>query len=94
MDIRRCLWSEYVIEKLARKHHLSTDEVEEALAGRSRFRRLSRGRLKGEDLFVAYGQTEAGPYVTVFFIHKKAGDALIVSARDMDEKERSGYRRK
>ncbi len=94
MHIRRCLWSEYVIEKLARKHNLSTDEVEEVLAGRTRFRRLSRGHLKGEDLYVAYGQTEVGRYVTVFFVHKRSGDALIVSARDMDEKERGAYRRK
>ncbi len=94
MDIRRCLWSEYVVEKIARKHRLSADEVEEVLAGRPRIRRLSRGRLKGEDLYLAYGQTEGGRYLTIFFIYKKSGDALIVSARDMDEKERAAYRRK
>ena len=94
MDIRRCLWSDHVIEKLARRHHLSTEEVEEVLAARPRFRRLSRGHLRGEDLYVAHGQTEAGRYVTVFFVHKRSGDALIVTARDMDEKERSTYRRK
>ncbi|MBI4571777.1 MAG: BrnT family toxin, partial [candidate division NC10 bacterium] len=68
-----------MIEKLAWKHHLSTDEVEEALAGRTRFRRMSRGHLKGEDLYVAYGQTEAGRYLTLFFIAKKSGNALVVS---------------
>lgn len=94
MDIRRCLWSEYVIEKLADKHNVSTDEVEEALASRPRVRRLARGHLKGEDVYAAYGRTEAGRYLTVFFVHKQSGDALIVSARDMDEKERAAYRRK
>ncbi len=94
MHIRGCIWSESVIEKLAWKHHISTDEVEEALASRARFRRVSRGRLKGEDVYVAYGRTEAGRYLTVFFIHKQSGDALILSARDMDEKERAAYRRK
>jgi uncharacterized DUF497 family protein len=94
MDVRRCLWSDYVIEKLARKHNLSTEEVEEALASRPRIRRLSRGHLKGEDVYLAYGRTEAGRYLTVFFVHKHSGDALIVSARDMDEKERAAYRRK
>ena len=28
------------------------------------------------------------------FVYKKNGDALIVSAREMDEEERSAYRRK
>lgn len=94
MDIRRCLWSEYVVDKIARKHQLSTDEVEEALSSRPRIRRIERGRLKGEDVYVAYGRTDAGRYLTVFFIHKQSGDALILSARDMDEKERAAYRRK
>lgn len=94
MDIRRCLWSEYVVDKIARKHHLSTDEVEEALSRRPRVRRIERGRLRGEDVYVAYGRTQAGRYLTMFFIHKHSGDALILSARDMDEKERAAYRRK
>jgi len=94
MDIRRCLWSEYVVDKIAWKHHLSTEEVEKALSSRPRIRRIERGRLKGEDVYVAYGRTEEGRYLTVFFIHKQSGDALILSARDMDEKERATYRRK
>jgi uncharacterized DUF497 family protein len=94
MDIRRCLWSEYVVDKIARKHHLSIDEVEEALSSRPRVRRIERGRLRGEDVYVAYGCTEAGRYLTVFFIHKHSGDALILTARDMDEKERAAYRRR
>jgi uncharacterized DUF497 family protein len=94
MHIRECLWSEYVVEKIALKHQLSTGEVEEVLSSRPRIRRIERGRLKGEDVYVAYGRTEAGRYLTVFFIHKQSGDALILSARDMDEKERTRYRQK
>jgi uncharacterized DUF497 family protein len=45
-------------------------------------------------VYVAYGRTEEGRYLTVFFIHKQSGYALILSARDMDEKERATYRRK
>lgn len=62
-------------------------------AGRG-FGRIERGRLKGEDVYVAYGRTETGRYLAVFFIHKQSGDALILSARDMDEKERTRYRQK
>jgi uncharacterized DUF497 family protein len=41
-----------------------------------------------------FGQTEAGRYLTVFFIHNRMNKALILSARDMDEKERKSYARK
>jgi len=83
-----------VVEKIARKRSVLADEVEEALASRPRMRRISRGHLKGEDVYVAYGRTETGRYLTVFFIHKQSGDALILSAKDMDEKEHAAFRRK
>ncbi|GMR22850.1 MAG: hypothetical protein BMS9Abin37_1226 [Acidobacteriota bacterium] len=41
----------------------------------------------------AYGQTEAGRYLTVIFIRKLGGRALIITARDMDSKERKQYGR-
>jgi uncharacterized DUF497 family protein len=48
-------------------------------------------RRKNENIYAAYGQTESGRYLTVFFIHKPGNLALIISARDMDEKERKRY---
>ncbi|MBM4030231.1 MAG: BrnT family toxin [Planctomycetes bacterium] len=47
----------------------------------------------GEDVYAALGQTDAGRYVAVFFIHKPGHLALVVSARDMDRKERRRYER-
>ena len=40
------------------------------------------------------GQTDAGRYLIVFFIQKEKNLALILSARDMDQKERRRYERK
>lgn len=37
------------------------------------------------------GRMKAGRYLIVFFIQKKSGDALIISARDMTQKERRTY---
>jgi hypothetical protein len=48
----------------------------------------------GEDVYMALGQTEEGRYLIVLFIHKKAKEALILSARDMARKERKLYDRK
>ena len=38
-----------------------------------------------------YRQTDAGRYLIVFFIYKPANIALILTARDMDKKERNRY---
>ena len=47
--------------------------------------------MKGEDLYAAYGQTAAGRYLIVFFIHKHPTAALPISARDMSQAERRYY---
>jgi uncharacterized DUF497 family protein len=44
--------------------------------------------------YAALGRTDAGRHVVVFFIHKVNASALIVSARDMDARERRRYERK
>jgi len=41
-----------------------------------------------------YGRTDAGRYVTVIFILKFGNHALVISARDMDKKERKQYGKK
>jgi uncharacterized DUF497 family protein len=69
-------------------------EVNEVFNSDPRFRYISKGRrLKDEGVYAAYGQTEAGRYLTVFFIRKLGGAALIISAREMDDKERKWYGR-
>jgi uncharacterized protein len=57
-----------------------------------RFR--EKGHRKGEDLYLAMGQTSSGRYLTIFFIRKPRSGALIISARDMDNKERKLYGKK
>jgi uncharacterized DUF497 family protein len=65
------------------------------LASQPHFRFIAKGRRRqDEDLYGAYGRTEAGRYLTVFFIYKPGNLALIVSARNMDEKERKRYGRR
>ena len=44
-------------------------------------------------MYSAYGRTDAGRYVTVIFIRKFGNHALVISARDMDRKERKQYGR-
>ena len=94
MRITGIIWLRNVIDKLSWKHHVSVDEVEEVFDRSPRYRYIERGDVAGEDLYAAMGQTGAGRYLTVYFVHKPTGEALVVSAREMTKKERKLYGKK
>ena len=94
MYIYDFIWLPDIIEKLAVKHNVSQDEVEEVFLNKPRIRFVESGYERGEDVYSALGRTDAGRYLVVFFIQKSAGIALIISSRDMDAKERKRYERK
>ena len=83
MKITGIIWLEKIVDKLAQKHHLTQDEVEEVFVNAPQYRLLERGKIEGEDVYSAYGRTDAGRYVTVIFIRKFGRRALVISARDM-----------
>ncbi len=92
MNINRVVIRDEYAEKIWHKHHVDEDEARDILQNRKTlFRKLENGRVAGEDLFAAYGQTEAGRYLSIFFIYKFNRDAFVISARDMDRKERRRY---
>lgn len=88
MKINGILWLEDIAEKLLRKHHVDMCEVVEMLQGCPLFRYVEKGHKRGEDVYAAFGQSDAGRYLTVYFIYKKKNQALILSARDMTPAER------
>ncbi|MCX6029305.1 MAG: BrnT family toxin [Chloroflexi bacterium] len=94
MYIDDFIWLPDIVEKLIVKHGVTQDEAEEVFFDRPRYRFVEAGHRPGEDVYTTFGQTEAGRYLVVFFIHKRANTALILSARDMDEGERKRYERK
>ena len=94
MRIAGIIWLREVVDKLAWKHHVTTDEVEEALAATPRFRFIETGDLEGEDLYAAMSRTAAGRYLMIYFVYKTTGEALMISARDMTRKEKRAYARK
>jgi len=63
-------------------------EVEEVLDGKPKFRFVEKGERKNEDVYMALGQTEGGRYLIVLFIYKQSREALILSAREMEKRER------
>jgi uncharacterized protein len=71
-----------------------SDEAEDVFFNRPQYRFVGSGHRPGEDVYSAAGQTDAGRYLIVFFIHKADNTALVLSARDMDRRERRRYERK
>lgn len=94
MVIHGFIWLDWVEEKLLTKHSASIEEVEEVFKNRPKFLKKEKGRVEGENLYNALGRTDVGRYLSVFFIYKRNRQALILSARDMDQKERKRYAHK
>jgi uncharacterized DUF497 family protein len=94
LRINQIIWVEEFAEKIEKKQDVTTFEVEEVLRGKKKVRRIARGNVHGEDVYLALGQTDAGRYLAVFFILKRSRDVLPISARDMDSKEMRQYGRK
>ncbi|MFQ5626506.1 MAG: BrnT family toxin [Methyloligellaceae bacterium] len=85
--IKSIIWLPRTVEKLEAKHGVTVEEVEEVFALRPIYRRGPRGKRRSENLYKAYGQTKTGRYLFVVFIYKLNRRALILSARDMTDKE-------
>lgn len=94
MRIEEIIWLDAIVEKLAVKHRVEPDEVEAVLSNKPKFRFVEKGDRKGEDVYLALGRTDAGRYLAVLFIYKPFAQALILSARDMEKKEKKLYVRK
>jgi len=94
VKIRALIWLEEIVEKLARKHNVSQEEVRQVLLNSRHFRFVEKGHRTGENMYSALGQTDAGRYLIVFFVHKRRNQALILSARDMTDAERGRYEKK
>ncbi len=91
MIIEGFIWLTDFVDKLEFKHGVSMYEAESVFAGNPVYKKIQKGRVKGENLYRALGKTEAGRYLAVFFIYKKTHEVLVISARDMTEKERKNY---
>jgi len=95
MEIAVIICPTAVAEKLEIKHHVTVREARQVLLSAPRMRFAEKGYTVGEDVYVAFGQTFGGRYLSVFFVYKPdTATAIIISARDMSDKERRAYGRK
>lgn len=94
MYIADIIWLSNVVDKLAWKHSVMPEEVDQVLFSNPLNRKIKKGHRPGEHVYAALGQTDAGRYLIVFYVYKKTKKALILSARDMDRKERKLYEKR
>jgi len=70
-------------------------EGHQLLINNPRIRFAVKGNVKGNDVYVALGNTFGGRYISIFFIYKPENKtSIIISARDMSKKERKAYGKK
>ena len=91
MYIIDIIWLPHIIDKLAWKHSVTPEEVDQVLFSKPSYRKVQKGHVPGEDLYAALGRTDGGRYLVVFFIYKSSREALVLSARNMGKKERRQY---
>lgn len=93
MEISRIIWLEDIVEKLLWKHDVEEREIVEVLENKPRFYFKEKGHKPREDVYAAFGQAIEGRFLSVFFVYTIDQRAIIVSARDMTDKERKKYGR-
>lgn len=83
------LWDDETIEHIWERHHLSIEEVDEAFHDPKAL--IHTGKYGRQ---VAYGQTEAGRYLTIIVKFESRQSAWLITARSMTDSERQRYRRR
>ena len=53
LQLHYVIWKEQFAEKIADKHDVTTDEVEDVLFSKPHIRRAEKGRVKDEHLYAA-----------------------------------------
>ena len=91
MQLKEIVWYRKFVDKIEKKHNVSIEEVEEALFNKPVFRKVHRGKIKGEDAYIAYSRTFEGRYLFIVLIYKLNNTAIVVTARDMSPRERRYY---
>jgi len=91
LEISRIIWLEDIVDKILWKHNVKEIEVIEVFENKPKFQYKEKGYKPGEDVYVAFGRTKTDRLLSVFFVYTKDKRAIIVSARDMTEKERKKY---
>lgn len=88
MRVTNLQWDEDNIFHIAR-HEVGPEEAEEVCFSHSSCIEKARGKL-----YYITGRTEAGRYLFVVGKYLGRGEARVITARDMDQKEKARYKKR
>lgn len=86
--------SHEILEKIETKHGVNWMEIEELFQGEIKLYLTHRKDQYGEKRYLALGQTKGGRYLAAFFVAIPPDQAKIITARDMDQKEKHWFKGK
>jgi uncharacterized DUF497 family protein len=88
--IARCSgfeWDEGNLPKIRERHHVIPNECQQVFLNRPLFGAPNEKHSGEEDRYYAFGQTDAGRFLTIIFAVR--GDLIrVISTRDMNRRER------
>ena len=87
MRVRDLVWDEWNVGHIA-EHQVEWYEVEETVWDDPWFEKR-----RGRQRYHVYGQTKGGRYLFIVLDRATGDDFYVVTARDMDDRERRYYRR-
>jgi uncharacterized DUF497 family protein len=87
MKITQILWDADSVYHIT-KHNVTPEEVEEAVFEGNAI--VLKGK---EKRYIILSKTISGRYLTIVVAFKLKGRVQVITARDMDEKERKYYKR-
>lgn len=88
MKIERISWDQETADHIS-KHLVTPEEVEQVLFNELDAPLIMRGR---EGIYLAYGRTNGGRLLFIVWINRYRR-TIIITARDMSNKERQFYKR-
>jgi uncharacterized DUF497 family protein len=88
MKIERISWEQETVDHIF-KHSVTPEEVEQVLFNELDAPLIMRGR---EGRYLAYGRTNGGRFLFIVWINRYRR-TIIITARDMSNKERQFYKR-
>jgi uncharacterized protein len=95
MNIDKIVIPVVIENKIESKHNVRSNEIRQTLINDPRIRFAEKGNVKVNDVYVAFGRTFGGRYLSVFFVYKPENNTcIIISARDMSKKEKKAYGKK
>ena len=97
MKIKKLLWDEENRAHIAR-HEVSPEEVEEICSCEDPRPRIEKGKKSKNrlalNLYYVLGKTAAGRFLFIVLRPNRKGEARVITAREMDSKERRRYGRR